>query len=192
MKKSIFVLALLSLFAAPAFSQIKINPKVGITLSRLDGDPNDFETSARPGFTAGADLRLGKRFYFQPGLHYNVMSYQLIDLKTDGPNQISDVTGLKSLKLPLNVGLNIIDLKLLRLRAFGGANLYQVTGVTKNDIGVTRDDFAKRYWGANAGVGLDLLFLTLDLQYEWGQSNIFAAQPDTKYGTLALTAGLKF
>ncbi len=192
MKKHLFFAALTFVFASPLSAQFKINPKIGVTLSRLASDPADFETTARPGFTAGADVRLGKKFYFQPGIHYSVMNYELADLSTIDPVDVPDETGIKSLKIPLNVGLSIVDLKLFRIRAFGGANFYKVTGFRNNNLGLTKDDFAKNYWGANLGAGLDLLFMTIDLQYEWGQSAIFKNQPDTKYRTIALTAGLKF
>lgn len=197
MKKHLFSITLACLFAAPVFAQLKpiqFNPKVGVNLSRLETDPADFETAARPGYSVGLDARLkmGKKWYLQPGIHYNVMNYELEDLKVDGETAFKDITGVKTTKIPVQLGLKIINWKVLNLRAFGGGNYYRVNGVTKNDIGLTKADFNDNYWSFNAGVGLDLLLLTLDLQYEFGQTGIFANQPDTKFNTIALTAGFKF
>jgi hypothetical protein len=193
MKKSILfvVCCLFSVFQLSA--QFKLNPKVGLSLNHLSNDPADIETNARVGFSAGADARLGgKRFYFQPGVHFNVMNYKLTNLDNDNPDFSSDVTAVKSIKVPINVGLNLINWKLFKIRAFGGATVYQVTGVTNNSIGLTKDDFSPRYWGANVGVGVDLLFLTIDLTYERGQSAVFKNQADTKNQMVALTAGIRF
>jgi Outer membrane protein beta-barrel domain len=193
MKKSILFVVLCACSALQLSAQFKLNPKVGININHLSNDPADIETNARLGFSAGADARIGgKRFYFQPGLHYNVMSYDLVNLDNDSPNFNSDVTAVKSIKVPINVGLNLINWKLFKIRAFGGATAYQVTGVSNNSIGLTKDNFASRYWGANFGVGVDLLFLTLDLTFERGQSAVFKNQDDTKNQMIALTAGIRF
>lgn len=195
MKKHLFLIALACLFAAPVFSQakgFKINPKVGVSLSRLADDPDDFQSTARPGYSLGGEVRLGKKWHLISGAHFNVMNYDLVDLTVDGEQPFEDLAGVKTLKVPVNLGVNLVNLKLLKLRTFGGVNFYKTLGVTDNDLGIQKSDFVDKYWGINAGVGLDLLFLTLDLQYEWGQTGIFANQSDTKYGTIGLSAGFKF
>jgi Outer membrane protein beta-barrel domain len=193
MKKSILFVVLCAFSALQLSAQFKLNPKVGINLNHLSNDPADLETNARVGFSVGADARMaGKRFYFQPGLHYNVMSYDLTNLDNDSPEFTNDITAIKSIRVPLNVGMNLINWKLFKIRAFGGVTGYQVTGVSDNTIGLTKDDFSKNYWGANIGFGVDLLFLTLDLTFERGQSAVFKNQADTKNQMVALSAGIRF
>lgn len=188
MKKHILLLSFCAFFAADLSAQYWI-PKLGMNFTRLENDPADFKTSARAGWSAGLEVRLGRRAFIQPGAHFHMMNQNLSD-----PNNITkpkDVVGLQGLRAPACVGFSIINLDEFKFRAMAGASYYRVLGVTKNDLGVKKSDYRADYWGTITGIGIDLAILSFDAYYEWGQTGIFRDEPKTKWGTFGLSLGVK-
>ncbi|HEX2617178.1 MAG TPA: hypothetical protein VHL57_06525, partial [Flavobacteriales bacterium] len=65
------LLSLLALTIATAGqAQFHVNPQIGGTFVDLTDDPNGVTTKAAFGFQVGLDLRIGDRFYFQPGAYF--------------------------------------------------------------------------------------------------------------------------
>ena len=71
MKKVLFVLAIVFLFAATAQAQVGFGVKGGMTIAKLTGDNND-DLDSRSGFTFGAyaEMPIGESMSFQPGFTY--------------------------------------------------------------------------------------------------------------------------
>lgn len=176
-------------------AQITVNPKVGVNVSGIDAKLEDFKAEARAGWNAGLDFRLGDGFlYLQPGAHYYSYTARLVQ-DLDNPNDVAlkDETTIQNLKLPVNLGLRLLgNNDFFQLHARGGIVPTYTLGV-KERSGFALDKESLKDWtfGANVGLGVDILFLTVDLNYEIGLTDYFQ-NVEGKNNVLTLTAGVKF
>ncbi len=193
--KKIVIIALGLLLSNYAFSQFTINPQAGLTASMLTTDPEGTEASGRVGYTFGASVRMGDKIYFNPGLFWVRSSNELTsksNLET-GINfgDIRDNASINMIHIPLQAGVKVINTKPFALRLAAGPSLSWVTDVKDNAFGLTKEAYNERIWGAKFGAGVDLLFLTVDLNYELGITELYKTS-DAKNNMLSLTAGIKF
>jgi hypothetical protein len=115
------------------------------------------------------------------------------DLNENTEVNFREETTIQSLKVPVNIGLRLTgDNGLLGLYAKGGIAPTYVLGVKETDnFDFKVDDLNRFTWGANVGVGVDILFLTADLTYEKGLTDFFDGV-EGKNNVLTLSVGLKF
>ena len=194
--KKIVIIALGLLLSNYAFSQFTINPQAGLTASMLTTDPEGAEASGRIGYTFGASVRMGDKIYFNPGLFWVRSSNELTNksqLTNDGVSlgEITDNASINMIHIPLQAGIKVINTKPFALRLAAGPSLSWVTDVKDNAFGLTKEAYNERIWGAKVGAGVDLLFLTVDLNYELGITELYKTS-DAKNNILSLTAGIKF
>ncbi|HMO37854.1 MAG TPA: outer membrane beta-barrel protein [Saprospiraceae bacterium] len=193
-------IAVLTLFFALAMTtgmlaQVRVNPKVGVNVSAVDAKLMDINAEARAGWNAGVDFRLGKGLVFlNPGIHYYTYTARLLqDLNTPDEVQLKDETQIQNLRLPVNLGFYLTGTDgLLRVFAKGGVTPAYLLGVReKESFAFNRDSLKDWTFGANVGLGVDLLFLTVDLNYEIGLTDFFADAAG-RNNMLTLSAGIKF
>jgi hypothetical protein len=193
--QAIVAVALITISAYSAQAQTRINPKVGVNLSAVDGNLGDLTAAAKVGWNAGVDFRFGgKKLFLTPGLHYNSYTARLVnDINTDTRLRFDEETTIQAIKAPVNIGFDLTGKKqLLNLYLKGGVTPTMVLGVTeKAGIPFSKSDLKTFSWGANAGLGMDLAFLTVDLNYEIGMSNYFA-NTSGRNNVLTLSAGIRF
>ena len=138
--------------------------KGGINTSKLTSDLNSFKADAQGGYNFGAFGRFGgKRFYLNPEFLYVVNKSNI----TIG-NSI-DAVKTKSIQVPVLLGLNLLNLKVLRLNAFTGPAVSFGSGY-ESDKKLTYN-LNKASWDYQLGAGIDVLIFTLDVRYSWGLSN---------------------
>lgn len=175
MKKNLFFLAFI-LVTSVTYAQTVINPKIGVNASRLSTDPKVGEVSGRVGYQIGLDARIGDRVYFQPGLFWFRQSTQLrtaSQVDDTPPEELKDNLNRQGLQLLTQVGFNIVDGDGFKLRVNAGPAFSVITTVDENDFDLNKSDFKGANLTGNAGIGLDIFFLTLDYNYEFGFSDIF-------------------
>lgn len=177
------------------YAQIKVNPKVGVNISALDTKIQDISAEARAGWNAGVDLRMGQGFVFlYPGIHYYSFTARLIqDINEPGDVKPSEETMIQSIRVPVNIGLNLTGKGgLLGLHAQGGITPAYVIGVKERpNYNFDIDQLNRFTWGANIGAGVDILFFTVDANYEIGLSEFFKGSTG-KNNMLSLSVGMKF
>ncbi|HKK74751.1 MAG TPA: outer membrane beta-barrel protein [Saprospiraceae bacterium] len=192
MKKLILMLVALAI-TATAYTQVIFNPKIGYNYSYFSEEFEDRSVEGKSGWQIGADLRFGDKVFFSPGIHYFESENRIESL---GNIDVSgnDITfDIKALRIPAVVGIDLLEGRRIGLRAYTGPNL---TLVLDNDEAVFDVDeiiYKDMAWGYNAGVGIDFGVLTLDLNHEWGLTNVF--EPDnikSKNNRLFLSLGLLF
>lgn len=197
MKQSIQFLAAIALlcFSFTAVAQVKVIPRAGLNISGTDATIKDIRTDAKVGWNAGLDFRVGDGFLFlQPGAHfYSNTTTPVSNIDDIEDFDFKDQTTIQSVKLPLNIGINLLPKNgLLRIHAVGGITPTFVAGVKEaENFAFTKDDLNTMTWGANVGVGVDVLFLTVAANYEVGLTDYFK---DSSGGNnvFTLSAGLKF
>ena len=193
--KITFVLLFAALFTLPAMAQVKVNPKVGVNFSGIESELNDITAEARVGWNAGVDFRMGDGLFFlQPGAHYYNYTARLLQ-NVERPEDVAfeEETTIQSIKAPVNLGLRITgDNGLLGIHIKGGVTPTYILGVDEREgFAFSKEQLNNFTWGANAGVGVDFLFLTVDANYEMGLNDFFA-NAEGANNVLTLSVGLKF
>jgi len=189
MKKVIIGAALL-LCVSFASAQINFGIKAGYNSSLGANDLGSITNGSynlksvnaeyKNGFQAGAFLRLGfNKVYFQPELLYS-MGKKDYTISINDANNTFIGTFNKSVKIsaidvPLLLGYKILDLKLVNLRVFAGPKLRFNAGSTLDfstsetsnfSTSALQKDIKAAQVGLEAGFGVDVLMLSLDLRYQ--------------------------
>jgi hypothetical protein len=173
--KNIPILIAIICFSTAAYSQFNIGPKVGISTTKIKVDEVDNVKSgdSKVGFHIGAFARFGEKIYFQPELTFTSSGGE-IDISEDGGQTYDQITELKynKLDLPLLVGLKFGDF----FRINAGPMLSLILSQDARDVDNTVDEVQNNYnnavIGYQAGIGVDVGNLTLDLRYEGNLSSL--------------------
>lgn len=197
MKNNISILAFMIAMAVAGTmqAQTKINPKVGVNVSGVDAKIENITAEARYGWNAGFDLRMGeKAFFFKPGLHYYSFTANLFqDVNQPGDVPMKDETTIQSLKLPVNAGLRLTgEGGMMAVNVHGGVTPSYILGVREGIVvPFVKQDLKPFTLGANFGVGIDVLFFTVEANYEMGLTPFFNGS-EGKNNIFTLSAGIKF
>lgn len=197
--KKLTVLLLAILVSGGLYAQM---PNFGIKAGATASSINTTDLSANAssdnllGYQLGAFIRINSgKLYLQPEVVYNHRSTQLAGFDSGSIN-----FDIGTIDVPILLGFKLIDAKVFNLRAFVGPEASFATNKDytydtgfKSDI--TLDDFNDLTWYMQAGVGVDLLFLTFDIRYEKGLSNFINDYQDAgslKNNVFVFSLGLKF
>ena len=191
--KKLLIVTLLCVSFANAQAQISFNPKVGINLTSVTTRTGTPQPGSHIGYNLGADLRFRKKeswFFIQPGLHYYSIGMQAVPSEAT-QEQIEQIPSVSSLKVPLTGGMYLTGSDgIVRIRANVGIVPTVLLGVEENMLGIRQQDYAPATLGLQGGLGIELLILTLDLQYEHGMSSVYRQGGGT-VSTITLSAGIR-
>jgi hypothetical protein len=167
-------LLLLGLFTlawrASASAQVVelIAPQFGITFVNYSG--NDIDSDTGIGFEAGGRIRAGSRLYVEAGFFWSTAG---ADVTIPAGGGTTDDLRIQDVSVPVGIGFKLIKTRPLALRLFGGVTPSFPTGVSDNDLGVVKEDLNSTLWSGRAGLGFDLVVLSIDGGYDFGLGNIF-------------------
>lgn len=189
MKKYFLCIALLVAGVISAKAQFTVGAKVGATFSKINAD--NVKESSLAGYQVGAFARVGSNWFVQPELYLGSSGG-----KFESSNNGTDVSG--------KVRFTTMNVPVLIGKSFGSEdlNLHLVAGpiysfiLDKNkslggNISNGFDNYKSSALGYQAGAGVDVGKITVDLRYEGGLTKV-SDTFDQKQNLWALSVGFKF
>lgn len=160
----------------------------GLSVSSIILSSSEVESAYSSGYALGASYRKGKFFYWEVGANYNgsVVGFEDV-LKSEKTLEF------RQLNFPVTAGLNILGGtgRVLGIRAFGGVVPGVITEVLSNPFELSKSDFNEFQMGGRLGVGVDVLFLFVEMDYTYGLIDMLQAQ-GSNLSQVNLLVGFRF
>ena len=192
--KKLTILFLAVLVSSGLYAQLpNFGIKVGATASSINTTDlsSSYDSENLLGYQLGAFVRINSgKLYLQPEVLYNLRSTNIV-----GAAVVDDLFDVGTIDVPLLLGFKLIDAKVFNIRAFIGPEASFILNKEANDSGFSLDQINDLTWYMQAGVGVDLLFLTFDIRYEKGLSNFiddYQGSGSLKNNVFVFSLGLKF
>lgn len=191
MKKVLISLFLL-IISATLFAQFKfdLGLKGGVNFSKLSFDAGDYSAKSVTKTHFGAFGRLGwDRIFVQPEFYFSGKGG---DVTTDF---LSTATSFdfKTFDIPVLLGFSVIKSKPFDLHLIAGPVFSKITSedISSNEW-FNKSFYENHYFAIQYGLGVDILFLTLDARMENGLGE-FYSQPAAsgKNNTFMISLGFK-
>lgn len=177
--KRILLFLVAIIITTTAFSQISFGPKIGYNTAKLSLDRNDINSELKNNFQFGVFLRLGQKIYVQPELNFLTQGSIFKTPLTEGTlSPFHQEVNLKTIQIPILIGIKLIDLKMVSIRVFGGptASIVQdktiVNKVESYIEPITSADISDIIWSFQVGGGVDVMGITVDVRYNVGLVNV--------------------
>jgi len=173
--KKISLLLVAFLISGVMYGQFHIGPQIGYTASKLSYKGTDITNGLKNNMLIGVFMRIGKKVYIQPEVNYMIQGSVF---KFPSLSNTEQDVNLKSIQVPLSLGWQFINLKVIKLRIFGGATanfIVNKTIITTNGTAkdyLVPDNFNNIQWQYQAGIGIDVLMFALDVKYYGGINNL--------------------
>jgi hypothetical protein len=179
MKKTVLLFFVLLFSAGVTFGQISFGLKIGYNASKLHTSVDSIKSSFNSGLHFGAFFRFGKKVYIQPEAYYTLQGGIFENNVPNTFNNWKQKVTVGSLDIPVLVGFRIIDVKVVNWRIMAGPMVSFVVNSKINDVSlvgpIQNSDISKLNWYVQAGTGVDILFITLDIRYQAGLNHIIAS-----------------
>jgi hypothetical protein len=196
MKRYFFLIAFL-LAAEVMFGQLAFGLKGGYNASRLSTDLDSLTSSYGSGFHLGAFVRIGKKFFVQPEAYYTLQTS-----KFSGLTNLDEKITIGSVDIPVLAGFRFFDAKAVKVRIMAGPLVSFVINRNIKDLSDDPDalqlkqgDINNVNWAIQAGAGLDVSFLSLDVRYQAGLNNVIKEVQtltlDSKNNAWVISLGFK-
>lgn len=133
--------------------------KVGTDLATPTIDEEVIKAQIKSNYQVGMFFQFGRKIYFQPELYYAVRNVNQELTYSSMPEDLK----VNSIKVPVLIGIKIIDLKIISAHLMGGP-----MGTFDLDEGKieSKNIFKNIDYKLQLGAGVDVLgFITLDVRY---------------------------
>ena len=197
MKKITILIAVLCVLHLNTFAQIipfTFGPIIGTGLTIPSTNLSSTTVKPNGSFIGGVFARVSiKRVYIQPEVYYTnkvanftttaVPGYDVDSKLKTGNINVNALLGVKLLKLT----------SMFNVRAFAGPSTSLIVAKSFSTLGVTdsNPNIAKSSFNVQAGIGVDITKLTIDVRYEKGFTNISNGTDNLKINSVLLTLGFK-
>lgn len=196
---------------------------------KLNYSGSEFVQDASNGLSIGLFARLKlKKLFLQPEANFVVRNGKMnldvedvqVDVESESASVITSVSQgiqLSTLDIPILIGYNLLDLKVLKLNIFTGpsasillnenvsltprfngntAQEVEYKGVSINKPFEEGFDLSKELesanWNWQFGAGVDIASFYLDVRYEYGLNDITKLDFEQKTNMLMFSVGFKF
>ena len=134
-------------------------PKVGVDLAKPTLEQNQIRSEVESNYQYGFFLQFGRKLYIQPELYYATQ-------KEAVGTSSSNFNTVNSLRLPVMLGMRLLNLKVVSAHIMAGPTASYVLGEkssTSTAITFNRD---KLNFALQGGAGVDVFgLITLDVRY---------------------------
>lgn len=159
---------------APA-DYFRIGIKGGVNLSAVKVASLSTNLENKTGYQVGAFARIGRTIFFQPEVLFSAKEANIDVLNSLTTNLPVVGFSQKSLDVPLLLGVKLGPLRVLA----GPVATYAISASTNPDValksyftGTSQEIVNRSSFGYQAGIGFDILNLSLDLRYEGAVSEL--------------------
>ena len=111
------------------------------------------------------------------------------------PNNILDgAFSVRSVDVPITFGINVLSItsRIVGLRVFVSAVPTFALGVGSNDINITKDNINSFMMYGQGGIGVDAAFLFLEAGLNYGFTDLFKNDIQSKPYQIFLNLGFRF
>jgi len=194
MKKYLFIVSFMAVFGSGIAQDFSIGPKIGVSQGDISVNGEGFSSGdSKLGFHLGAFVRMGgNSFFIQPEFLYTNTGGQIIQENIIGEDRNIDAS-FNRLDIPMMLGFKIANF--FRLQAGPIASIlldYKI----EDAVQVVQDvDYRNATIGYQAGIGLDIGNLILDLKYESSlgknSKSVLGFETDQRQNQIVLSAGFR-
>lgn len=196
MKKLLIgLLVLAAISTASGQDSFSIGPKIGYNSNTLTNNLDSIKAVMNNSFQIGAFMRIGSRFYIQPEVNYQVTKGTIS--RNSGASVLTQDYRLQTIKIPALIGVKLLKGGVANFRIMAGPALTyvidkQLDPSIVNDLWPVKsvDDIKNSTWSVQAGAGIDVLFMTLDVRYELGLDNMYDGSSSFKLKTNVFNVSL--
>jgi hypothetical protein len=149
--------------------------KGGVNLSAIKNASLGANLENKTGYQFGAFARFGRTIFIQPEVYFSAKEVNVDVLNSLTTNQGVVGFSQKSLDVPLLLGIKLGPVRVMA----GPVASYAISAETSPDVaiqyyfrGTSQDIINRSSFGYQAGIGFDILNLSLDLRYEGGVSEL--------------------
>jgi len=153
----------------------RIGIKGGVNLSSVKVASLSANLENKTGYQLGVFARIGRTVFFQPEVYFAAKEVNVDVLNSLTTNQGVVGFSQKSLDVPLLLGVKLGPLRVMA----GPVATYAISASTNPDAavksyfsGTTQEIINRSSFSYQAGVGFDILNLSLDLRYEGAMSEL--------------------
>ena len=191
--KKLTIIFMLAVFAFTGKAQeiFNVGLKAGINTSKISTNTANYKAQAINNYLFGAFVRVNLGpLYVQPEAYYNSKGGEV---NTTDNTSVVNSFNLKTIDVPVMLGLKIIDQQPLNVRVMIGPVFSFATKKSVKGPTFTKENIENNFFGWQYGAGVDFLFLTLDLRMENHGGNLYNS-PDfkSKNGNFIASLGIKF
>ncbi|HOW31915.1 MAG TPA: porin family protein [Bacteroidales bacterium] len=202
MKRILLVVIIIAVSGITGMAQIpgfSIGPKVGYNSNRLTTNIDSITSEPDGAFQFGGFMRIGRKTYLQPEVIYVVKGGVLNDV-FHGENRSQQIE-LKSITIPVLVGVTPMAEKSFNFRLMAGPAFSYVSQKYVKPLDLlsswpirSTEDIRQMLLSLQVGAGIDLWFLTFDVRYEMGFSNIYSGNEslNVRNNLINFGLGIKF
>jgi len=164
---------LLLLVSSMTFAGLDFGVKVGYNASKLSTSIDSVSSQFKSGFHIGAFLRVGGRFYVQPKFYYSLQGAEYLFNDPTNTGQWKQKLTIGSLDIPVLVGFKFLKSGFINVRIMAGPVASFVVNKSIKEEGansitgpLTKSSIKNANWYIQAGAGVDLWFVNLDIRYQ--------------------------
>ena len=150
---------------------------MGYNANKLSTNLDTVKTQVNSGFHVGIWTRFGKRFYVAPELQYTMSGAVFSNEGNLTTNNWKQKITIGSLDIPVLVGFKIIHSDFITWRIELGP---QASFIVKKKVEdensilgpIKESSLSSMAWYVLGGTGIDILFLKLDIRYQYGLNQL--------------------
>jgi len=172
MKKLLFIV-LIFFSAGLTFGQLTVGIKVGYDAAKLSTNMDTITSNFKSGFQVGAFARIGKRLFLQPELYYTTQGGVFTSNTSNWEQNIK----IGSMDVPVLIGFKLLKGDFINVRLMAGPMASFVVNKGISEAGgitgpINTADLNSVNWAIQAGAGMDIWKLTLDVRYQVGLNQL--------------------